>query len=131
MLLHENLQLIFEKLLPSDGRAVHEINELKYFRIRLQWESQTRFSDLAGSNPSLFGDMLITTTYVRIFVIASKTDKKRQGQWVTILASSNPASAYQSLLRVLRILQQRWDSLTLRVQKQVSMDIGADWLDSD
>ena len=68
---------------------------------------------------------------MRIFVIASKTDKTRQGQWVTILASSNPASAYQSLPRVLRILQQRWDSLPVRVQEKVSKEIGADWLDLD
>ena len=128
-LLGDHLQQIYAKLFPADGSHRNDADELKYFRIRLQWETQTRYSDLAGLNPSLFGDLLITASYIRIFMTTSKTDQIRKGHWVTMLASSNPASAYQSLLRVLRILQQRWDSLPIRVQKQVAADLHVEWED--
>ena len=49
--------------------------------------------------------MIWTKDYVKIFLVNTKTDKKRDGQWCTIMVSSKPYFAYQLLLRVMNYLQ--------------------------
>ena len=49
--------------------------------------------------------MIWTKDYIKIFLVDTKTDKKRDGQWCTIMVSSKPHSAYQLLLRVMNYLQ--------------------------
>ena len=54
----------------------------------------------------LFGDIIITPSFLRLSIQLAKTDTYREGQWITIASSDDPFSACQILKRVLnRIVQ--------------------------
>jgi hypothetical protein len=78
---------------------------LQCFQMALMYEGCLRWHDLAQI---LFGDIIITPTFLRLFIQSAKTDTYRQGQWVTIASSSDPYSACQLLHRLLRYLTRLW-----------------------
>lgn len=45
--------------------------------------------------------MIWTKEYVKIFLLGSKTDAWKDGQWCTIVVDDSPHSAFQVLLRIL------------------------------
>ena len=42
-----------------------------------------------------FGDFIVTHDFVRVFLVDTKTDSTRSGQWATFAASTRSKSAYQ------------------------------------
>ena len=75
------------------------------FRIALMYEGCLRWHDL---DQICFGDIIVTATYLRIFVQSAKTDAYRHGQWVTIAVSDSPTAASTLLRQVLEALALLW-----------------------
>ena len=78
---------------------------LQCFHMALMYEGCLRWHDLAQI---LFGDIIITPSFLRLFIQSAKTDTYRQGQWVTIASSADPYSACQLLHRILLYLTRLW-----------------------
>ena len=78
---------------------------LHCFHMALMYEGCLRWHDLAQL---FFGDIIITKSFLRLFIQSAKTDTYRQGQWVTIAASTAPYSVCQLLHRVLAHLAHLW-----------------------
>ena len=80
------------------------------FHIALMYEGCLRWHDLAQL---LFGDIIITPTFLRLFIQSAKTDTYRQGQWITIASSADNKSACQLLHNVLYRLASLWSQATI------------------
>ena len=71
------------------------------FRIALAYEGTLRCDDYKDM---LFGDFILTNEFVRVFLVNTKTDTYKEGQWTTFAASARQTSAYQLLLKLLQQL---------------------------
>jgi hypothetical protein len=52
----------------------------------------------------VFGDFIVTSEFVRVFHVDTKTDLYKQGQWATFAVSDRPSSACQLMQRLLQVL---------------------------
>jgi hypothetical protein len=64
------------------------------FRVALTYEPTLRWDDFADT---LLGDFIITHDFVRVFLVDTKTDNYKSGQWATFSASTTETSAYTLL----------------------------------
>ena len=98
---------------------------LQCFHMAIMYEGCLRWHDLAQI---LFGDIIITQSFLRLFIQSAKTDTYRQGQWVTIATSQDPYSACQLLHRILLYLTRLWarSSLASRMAILATLPISAD-----
>ena len=80
-------------LLSQDGLQ----NLANSFRIALAYEATLRWDDYKDM---LFGDFIITSDFVRVFLVDTKTDTYKEGHWSTFAVSQRQTSAYQLLLKV-------------------------------
>ena len=65
----------------------------------LAYETTLRWDDFADT---LLGDFIVTHDFVRVFLVDTKTDNYKSGQWATFSASPTETSAYtllQSLIK--------------------------------
>ena len=62
------------------------------FRVALAYEATLRWDDYEDMT---FGDFIVTHDFVRVFLVDTKTDSTRSGQWATFAASTRSKSAYQ------------------------------------
>jgi hypothetical protein len=67
--------------------------------IAIMYEGCLRWSDIAQMT---FGDIVITPTFMRLFIEQAKTDADRLGQWVTIAASGKEGSAWNLLVKCIK-----------------------------
>jgi hypothetical protein len=56
------------------------------FRVALRWDD---YEDMT------LGDFIVTNDFVRVFLVDTKTDSMKSGQWATFAASTRSNSAYQ------------------------------------
>ena len=80
---------------------------LSCFHMAIMYEGCLRWNDLAQIQ---FGDIIVTPSFLRLFIQSAKTDKYRQGQWVTISSSSHTHSACQLLQKILAGLALLWST---------------------
>jgi len=69
------------------------------FRVALAYEATLRWDDFADT---LFGDFIVTHDFVRVFLVDTKTDNCKSGQWATFSASSTETSAYTLLQNLVK-----------------------------
>ena len=62
------------------------------FQVALAYEATLRWDDYEDMT---FGDFIVTHDFVRVFLVDTKTDSTRSGQWATFAASTRSKSAYQ------------------------------------
>ena len=62
------------------------------FRVALAYEATLRWDDYEDMT---FGDFIVTNDFVRVFLVDTKTDSMKSGQWATFAASTRSKSAYQ------------------------------------
>ena len=86
------------------------------------YEGCLRWHDL---NQICFGDIVITATYLRIFIQSAKTDAYRQGQWVTIATDTSQTAAYSLLLRIIAEISRVWQTTPDNVRVQLLNTIPA------
>ena len=101
-LMRTHVNSLLERLLSASTSLA---TLLFCFQIAIMYEGCLRWCDLAQL---LFGDIVITNSYLRLFIEQSKTDVYRQGQWVTLPLSRDPFSAYSLLLRLMDALIALW-----------------------
>ena len=75
------------------------------FRMSLMYEGCLRWHDIAQLT---FGDIAINQSCFRLFVPSAKSDKYRQGQWVTIARLSGATTSFSLLLTLLDSLSLLW-----------------------
>ncbi len=80
------------------------------FRTALAYEASLRWDD---SSDTLFGDFIQTDNFVRVFVVDTKPENSKSGQWDTFAVSESSTSSYQ-LVQSLKREIQRSDSLYIR-----------------
>ena len=94
----EHFQLIVSYFLERDtlqGLA-------NAFRTALAYEASLRWDDFSDT---LFGDFIQTDNFVRVFVVDTKTDNSKSGQWATFAVSESSTSAYQLAQALKREIQ--------------------------
>lgn len=101
-LLHEQVSAIITRQLQQSHTLYTVVT---CFRIATMYEGCLRWHDLSQLK---FGDIIITKTFLRIFISQAKTDAYRKGQWVTLAATTNRFSAYTLLAQVLDTLALLW-----------------------
>lgn len=97
-LMSEHVQLIVSYFLERDtlqGLA-------NAFRTALAYEASLRWDDFSDT---LFGDFIQTDNFVRVFVVDTKTDNSKSGQWATFAVSESSTSAYQLAQALKREIQ--------------------------
>lgn len=105
-LLHEQISAIFTRQL-TNSHTLHTL--VTCFRMAIMYEGCLRWHDMAQIS---FGDIIITKTFLRIFIQQAKTDAYRKGQWVTVDASLDRFSTYSLLAQVLDTLAVLWIKAT-------------------
>jgi hypothetical protein len=68
------------------------------FRVALASEATLRWDDYEDMT---LGDFIVTKDFVRVFLVDTKTDSMKSGQWATIAASTRSNSAYQLYRKLL------------------------------
>ena len=69
------------------------------FRVALAYEATLRWDDFADT---LLGDFIVTHNFVRVFLVDTKTDNCKSGQWATFSVSSSETSAYTLLQNLVK-----------------------------
>ena len=69
------------------------------FRVALAYEATLRWDDFADT---LLGDFIVTHDFVRVFLVDTKTDNCKSGQWATFSVSSIETSAYTLLQNLVK-----------------------------
>jgi hypothetical protein len=69
------------------------------FRVPLAYETTLRWDDFADT---LFDDFIVTHDFVRVFLVDTKTDNYKSGQWATFSVSSTETSAYTLLQNLVK-----------------------------
>ena len=67
----------------------------------LAYEATLRWDDYKDM---VFGDFIVTHEFVRVFLVDTKTNVYKNGQWATFAVSERPNSAYQLLQRLIRVM---------------------------
>ena len=91
------------------------------FRVALAYEATLRWDDYADMT---FGDFIVTNDFVRVFLVDTKTDLYKSGQWATFAASLRPNSAYQLYRRLVVALS---DELSTEQVSQWPIMFGSEW----
>jgi hypothetical protein len=65
------------------------------FRVSLAYEATFRWDDYADMT---LGDFIVTNDFVRVFLVETKTDSYKTGQWATFSASLRPYELYRRLV---------------------------------
>lgn len=102
-------------------------NVLRIFQLTLMYEGALRFDDIQSS---CFGAIVVSRAALRVFLIATKTDRQACGQWATIPMSSAPSSAAQLLGRLVGMLDIAWAGLSPDRQSALGGVLGAMPLES-
>ena len=71
------------------------------FRVTLAYEATLRWDDFKDM---VFGDFIVTNDFVRVFLVDTKTDSYKSGQWATFAVSDRPTSAYQLLQKLMEVM---------------------------
>ena len=90
------------------------------FRVALAYEATLRWDDYADMT---FGDFIVTNDFVRVFLMETKTDTYKTGQWATFAASLRPNSAYQLYRRLVVALS---DELSIEQVAQWPIMFGSE-----
>ena len=61
-------------------------------------EAQVRWDDIVDI---VLGDIVFSSTYVRLLIVGSKSDPMKEGQWGMISVSDDPTSAFKQLCTML------------------------------
>ena len=69
------------------------------FRVALAYEATLRWDDFADT---LLADFIVTHNFVRVFLVDTKTDNCKSGQWATFSVSSSETSAYTLLQNLVK-----------------------------
>jgi hypothetical protein len=67
--------------------------------VTLAYEATLRWDDFVDT---LLGDFIITHDFVRVFLVDTKTDNYKSGQWATFSASTTETSAYTLLQNLVK-----------------------------
>jgi hypothetical protein len=95
-LLKEHVNQIVQYFIQRDTIQDHD----NAFRVVLTYEATLRWDDFADT---LLGDFIIIThDFVRVFLVDTKTDNYKSGQWATFSASTIKTSAYTLLQNLVR-----------------------------
>ena len=74
-------------------------DQANVFRVALAYEATLRWDDFADT---LLGDFIVTHDFVRVFLVDTKTDNCKSGQWATFPVSSTETSAYTLLQNLVK-----------------------------
>jgi hypothetical protein len=94
-LLKEHVHQIVRYFLQRNTIQDH-VNAL---RVSLAYETTLRWDDFVDT---VLGDFVITHVFVRVFLVDTKTDNYKSGQWATFSVSQSETSAhtlYQDLVK--------------------------------
>jgi hypothetical protein len=94
-LLKEHVNQIVQYFLQRNT-VQDQVND---FRVALVYETTLRWDDFADT---LFGDFIVTHDFVRVFLVDTKTDNCKSGQWDTFSASPTETSAYTLLQNLVK-----------------------------
>jgi hypothetical protein len=86
-LLKEHVHQIVQYFLQRNTIQDH----VNAFRVSLSYETTLRWDDFADT---VLGDFIITHVFVRVFLVDTKTDNYKSGQWATFSVSQSETSAY-------------------------------------
>ena len=92
----QHLQAFYDAYCASRQSSMEDVTFM--LLVMTAYEACLRFDDVIDV---LLGDMIWTKEYIKIFLVQTKTDKYKDGQWCTIMVTDTPCSAFQLLLRVL------------------------------
>jgi hypothetical protein len=71
------------------------------FRVTLAYEATLRWDDFVDT---LLGDFIITHDFVRVFLVDTKTDNYKSGQWSTFSTSTTETSAYTLIQNLVKTI---------------------------
>ncbi len=71
------------------------------FRVTLSYETTLRWDDFADT---LFVDFIVTHDFVRVFLVDTKTNNYKSGQWDTFSVSSTKTSVYTLLQNLVKTI---------------------------
>ena len=91
-LLKEHVNQIVQYFLQRNTIQDHD----NVFRVTLTYETTLRWDDFPDT---LLGDFIVTHDFVRVFLVDTKTDNYKSGQWATFSVSPTETSAYTLLLQ--------------------------------
>ena len=69
------------------------------FRVTLAYEATLRWDDFANTR---LGDLIVTHDFVRVFLVDTKTDNYKSGQWSTFSVSPSETSGYTLLQNLIK-----------------------------
>ncbi len=90
-------------------------------RMAIMYEGGLRWNDL---QQIFMGNIIITQTFLRLFIQSAKTDAYRVGQWVTIAVSEESCSAWKLLMVCLSNLAKIWHQANEKSQKRMLGTLG-------
>ena len=94
-LLKEHVQQIVQYFLQQNTIQ----SQANAFHVALAYEATLRWDDFTDT---LLGDFIVTHDFVRVFLVDTKTDNYKSGQWATFSASSTETSAYTLLQNLVK-----------------------------
>jgi hypothetical protein len=89
-LLKEDVNQVVQYLLQRNTVQ----DQANVFRVTLTYEATLRWDDFVDT---LLGDFIVTHDFVRVFLVDTKTNNCKSGQWATFSASSTETSVYTLL----------------------------------
>jgi hypothetical protein len=96
----------------NKGGYLHALATM--LRISLAFEASLRWDDFEGM---VIGDMVFADGFVRIFLVNTKTDTTREGQWCTIVMHDAPWGAFSLLMALLSSLALIWKRASKKVKR--------------
>ena len=69
------------------------------------FEATLRYDDVISP---LYSDIVWSEDSIRIFLVDTKTDQERQGQWAAIIADLEISTAYRYFLKILQVIFGTW-----------------------
>ena len=67
----------------------------------MAYEATLRWDDYKDM---VFGDFIVTNDFVRVFLVDTKMDSYKSGQWATFAVSDRPTSVYQLLQKLMEVM---------------------------
>ena len=86
------------------------------FRISLGFEATLRWDDLEGIE---VGDMVFSDGFVRVFLVHTKTDVTREGQWCTFIVHDAPWGAFNLLMLLLNAVAVLWNRSSKAMRRRM------------
>ena len=72
-------------------------SQVNTFLVALSYETTLRWDDFPDT---LLGDFIVTHDFVRVFLVDTKTDNYKSGQWATF--STSPTSSHTLLQNLIK-----------------------------